>query len=150
SRIAFAHQFKRSCARRPEQMPHGRHAPRGHVIRSTRRSVAGVRHAVLVASTRILAFARGPELGLLRFPNFPADTPVEPSFSQSHNAVDGAATGFTPGWLAGKTVQFRYHKPFFCRTPVADGQHVGSTSACEIGSDGTVDPRPATSPRCLA
>src|SRR5205823_3414126 len=39
------------------------------------------------------------------------------------------------------SVQFFYHKPFFCRTPVEDGNAVGSTTACEVGSDGTVDPR---------
>jgi hypothetical protein len=53
-----------------------------------------------------------------------------------------AQTGFTPGWFAGRTVQFFYHNNnFFCRTPVADGMQVGSDSACEAGSDGTVDPR---------
>jgi hypothetical protein len=61
--------------------------------------------------------------------------------SRSHNAVDGADRGFTPGWFDGRTVQFSYHKPFFCRTPVEDGLAVGSTSDCEVGSDGTVDPR---------
>ena len=55
--------------------------------------------------------------------------------------MDDAAFGFTAGWLRGQTVQFFYHKPFFCRTPVADGNPVGSTTACEAGSDGTVDPR---------
>jgi len=64
----------------------------------------------------------------------------------SHNAVDGAEFGFTDGWLAGQTVSFFYHKPFFCRTPVADGLPVGSTSDCEGGSDGTVDPRPGQIP----
>ena len=55
----------------------------------------------------------------------------------------GAQSDFTPGWFKGKTVQFFYHtNNFFCRTPVADGQPVGSTSMCEVGSDGTVDPRP--------
>ena len=54
-----------------------------------------------------------------------------------------AQTGFTPGWLKGKTVQFFYHThTFFCHVPVADGQPVGSTSGCESGSEGLVDPRP--------
>ncbi|HKT60165.1 MAG TPA: hypothetical protein VJQ46_08950 [Gemmatimonadales bacterium] len=66
--------------------------------------------------------------------------------STSHNAVDGAEFGFTDGWLAGQTVSFFYHKPFFCRTPVADGLPVGSTTDCEAGSDGTVDPRPGNIP----
>jgi len=60
--------------------------------------------------------------------------------------VDGAEFGFTAGWLQGQTVQFFYHKPFFCRTPVADGGPVGSTTGCEAGSDGTVDPRPGHIP----
>src|SRR5262245_16139471 len=64
----------------------------------------------------------------------------------SHNAVDGADFGFTAGWLDGRTVQFFYHKNFFCRTPVEDGLPVGSTSGCESGSDGTVDPRPGNIP----
>jgi hypothetical protein len=59
----------------------------------------------------------------------------------SHNAVDGADFGFTDGWLDGRTVRFFYHKPFFCRTPVEDALPVGSSSGCEVGSDGTVDPR---------
>jgi hypothetical protein len=58
-----------------------------------------------------------------------------------------AETGTTPGWLKGRTVTFTYHtNNFFCRTPVADGQPVGSTSGCEVGSDGTVDPRPGQLP----
>jgi len=68
------------------------------------------------------------------------------AMAASHNAVDGAEFGFTDGWLAGQTVSFFYHKPFFCRTPVADGLPVGSTSDCEGGSDGTVDPRPGQIP----
>jgi hypothetical protein len=58
-----------------------------------------------------------------------------------------AQTGFTPGWFDGRTVQFFYHNNnFFCRTPVADGGSVGSTTGCEVGSDGTVDPRPGNIP----
>lgn len=66
--------------------------------------------------------------------------------ARSNSAVDGAERGFTLGWLAGETVTFSYHKPFFCRTPVEDGLPVGSTSGCEVGSDGTVDPRPGQIP----
>ncbi len=68
------------------------------------------------------------------------------AMARSHNAVDGAEFGFTDGWLAGQTVRFSYHKPFFCRTPVEDGLPVGSTTGCEAGSDGTVDPRPGQIP----
>lgn len=80
-----------------------------------------------------------------------ATTPTQPTSADrpamdSHNAVDGAEFGFTAGWLEGRTVQFFYHKPFFCRTPVEDGLPVGSTSGCESGSDGTVDPRPGNIP----
>jgi hypothetical protein len=73
-------------------------------------------------------------------------TDSKPALAESPNAVDGADFGFTAGWLAGKTVQFFYHKPFFCRTPVEDGNPVGSTTDCEAGSDGTVDPRPGNIP----
>lgn len=78
-------------------------------------------------------------------------TPTQPMSGSkpemsSTNAVDGAEFGFTAGWLKGETVQFFYHKNFFCRTPVADGLPVGSTSGCEAGSDGTVDPRPGNIP----
>ncbi|HEV2084086.1 MAG TPA: hypothetical protein VGR09_03315 [Gemmatimonadales bacterium] len=79
-----------------------------------------------------------------RSPTEAADS--NPALGQSHNAVDGADFGFTAGWLAGRTVQFFYHKPFFCRTPVEDGNPVGSTTDCEAGSDGTVDPRPGHIP----
>jgi len=64
-----------------------------------------------------------------------------PSFQETQNQVDGADFGFTAGWFQGNTVQFFYHKPFFCRTPVEDGNPVGATTDCEVGSDGTVDPR---------
>ena len=79
-------------------------------------------------------------------------TPTQPaaaprvSVDSNQNAVNGAATGFTPGWFAGETVQFFYHKNFFCHVPVEDGNPVGSTSGCEIGSDGTEDPRPGNIP----
>lgn len=79
---------------------------------------------------------------------------VAPMMDMSRNAMGSpvqhpgvAQTGFTPGWFDGKTVRFFYHtNNFFCRTPVADGQPVGSTSGCEVGSDGTVDPRPGPKP----
>ena len=67
--------------------------------------------------------------------------PMAPAFQQTQNQVDDAEFGFTAGWLHGQTVQFFYHKPFFCRTPVEDGNPVGATTACEVGSDGSVDPR---------
>jgi hypothetical protein len=67
---------------------------------------------------------------------------MHPSFGGSNNS--GAQTGTTPGWLNGKTVTFFYHtNNFFCRVPVEDGQPVGSTSLCELGSDSTINPRPA-------
>ena len=67
---------------------------------------------------------------------------MNPNFSGSNNT--GAQTGTTPGWLNGKTVTFSYHtNNFFCRVPVADGQPVGATTNCEVGSDSTIDPRPA-------
>ena len=75
----------------------------------------------------------------------PGLNPVSASLDNL-NAVDSADFGFTPGWFDGQTVQFFYHKPFFCQTPVEDGLPVGSTSGCEVGSDGTVDPRPGNIP----
>ncbi|HTE86744.1 MAG TPA: hypothetical protein VK821_18670 [Dehalococcoidia bacterium] len=50
---------------------------------------------------------------------------------------DGAQTGTTRGWLDGQTVQFFYSKPFFCAQPPSSG----ASSGCEVGADGTVDPR---------
>ena len=68
------------------------------------------------------------------------------SMARSFNAQNGADVGFTDGWLTGQTVRFHYHKNFFCRTPVEDGLPVGATTDCEVGSDGTVDPRPGNIP----
>jgi|SRR5579884_33565 len=78
-----------------------------------------------------------------------AGAPMMPMMPMQRDAMGtpvvhpgSAQTGFTPGWFNGKTVQFFYHtNNFFCRTPVEDGRAVGSTSGCEVGSDGTVDPR---------
>jgi hypothetical protein len=57
----------------------------------------------------------------------------------------GFTTGFTEGWFDGKTVSFFYQKPFFCGAPADDGLPIGSSSGCEIGSDGP-DPRPGPIP----
>src|ERR671930_409642 len=54
------------------------------------------------------------------------------------NSGAGAPHGFTAGWLNGKTVQFFYTKEFFCAQPPSSG----ALSQCEVGEDGTVDPRP--------
>jgi hypothetical protein len=67
------------------------------------------------------------------------------SLGQPAHAVAGADMGFTDGWFNGTTVKFFYHKPFFCGAPVADGGPIGSTSGCEVGSDGP-DPRPGKVP----
>src|SRR5947209_20426803 len=63
--------------------------------------------------------------------------PASPSFQQTQNEVDGAEFGFTPGWFQGQTAQFFYHKPFFCRTPAADGNAVGSCPGSEVDSAAT-------------
>lgn len=77
----------------------------------------------------------GPMPGMPANPNT-----VSPAFTSSNTT---AQTGTTPGWFRGQTVTFFYHtNNFFCALPVADGQPVGSTSKCEVGSDGTMDPRP--------
>jgi hypothetical protein len=60
----------------------------------------------------------------------------------SHNAQAGAAFGFTDGWQNGETVSFFYHKPFFCAEPPSSA----APSLCEVGEDGTVDPRPGKIP----
>lgn len=67
---------------------------------------------------------------------------VTPSRAVSHNAHDGAAVGFTDGWQDGRTVLFFYNKPFFCAEPPSSG----APSGCEVGEDGTVDPRPGKIP----
>ncbi len=60
----------------------------------------------------------------------------------STNARDGAPMGTTDGWDDGQTVTFFYHKPFFCAEPPSSG----ATTHCEVGEDGTVDPRPGHIP----
>lgn len=69
-----------------------------------------------------------------------APTPV--SAQTSSNSAAGAAHGFTAGWLKGNTVTFFYTKDFFCRQPPSSG----APSQCEVGEDGTVDPRPGPIP----
>jgi len=64
------------------------------------------------------------------------------SSAMSHNAQDDAAFGFTDGWQNGETVTFFYHKPFFCAEPPSSA----APSQCEVGEDGTVDPRPGKIP----
>ena len=53
-----------------------------------------------------------------------------------------APHGFTDGWLDGSTVHFFYTKDFFCEPPPTSG----APSQCEVGEDGTVDPRPGPIP----
>jgi hypothetical protein len=74
-------------------------------------------------------------------------SPGEPASSQSslaaeHDAHGGASVGFTDGWENGTTVSFFYTKPFFC----SDGPPSGAPSGCEVGADGTSDPRPGKIP----
>jgi hypothetical protein len=47
-----------------------------------------------------------------------------------------AASGFTNGWLDGKTVRFHYTKNFFCAAPPASK----ASSKCEAGADYTQTP----------
>jgi len=68
--------------------------------------------------------------------------PRAESRSTSPNAHDGASFGFTDGWQNGTTVSFFYNKPFFCAQPPSSG----APSGCEVGEDGTVDPRPGKIP----
>jgi hypothetical protein len=60
----------------------------------------------------------------------------------NHDAHGGADVGFTDGWQNGKTVSFFYTKQFFC----SDGPPSGAPSGCEVGEDGTADPRPGPIP----
>lgn len=68
--------------------------------------------------------------------------PRSASASANHNAHDDAPFGFTDGWQNGTTVSFFYSKPFFCAEPPSSG----APSQCEVGEDGTVDPRPGKIP----
>lgn len=68
--------------------------------------------------------------------------PNDPVFAMSHNAQAGAPMGFTDGWQNGKTVSFFYSKPFFCAEPPSSA----AATQCEVGEDGTVDPRPGKIP----
>jgi hypothetical protein len=72
-------------------------------------------------------------------------SPSEPSSSQPSATADahgGASVGFTDGWENGTTVSFFYTKNFFCAEPPESG----APTQCEIGEDGTVDPRPGKIP----
>ena len=72
------------------------------------------------------------------------NAPSEPAMSltASRDAHGGADVGFTDGWQDGKTVSFFYTKNFFC----ASGPPSGAPSGCEVGADGTEDPRPGKIP----
>ncbi len=66
----------------------------------------------------------------------PTQPAVRMAMDSNQNAVNGAPSGFTPGWKDGQTVTFFYTKEFFCRLPVADGMPVGSTSSARLGRMG--------------
>jgi hypothetical protein len=67
---------------------------------------------------------------------------VSPTNHAEFDAHGGASVGFTDGWQNGTTVSFFYTKPFFCAEPPESG----APSQCEVGEDGTVDPRPGKIP----
>ena len=58
------------------------------------------------------------------------------------DAHQDAAVGTTDGWENGKTVTFFYTKNFFCDTTTESA----APSGCEVGEDGSVDPRPGHIP----
>ena len=58
------------------------------------------------------------------------------------NSGAGASHGSTDGWFNGTTVKFFYIKDFFCAQPPTSG----APSQCEVGEDGTLDPRPGPIP----
>jgi hypothetical protein len=71
-------------------------------------------------------------------------SPNEPpaQIAANHDAHGGADVGLTDGWQNGKTVTFFYTKQFFC----SDGPPSGAPTGCEVGEDGTSDPRPGKIP----
>jgi len=72
-------------------------------------------------------------------------SPSEQSSRQtsiSASAHGGAAVGFTDGWENGTTVSFFYTKNFFCAEPPSSG----APTQCEVGEDGSIDPRPGKIP----
>jgi hypothetical protein len=93
------------------------------------------RLAIPVASVFIAVLALGCS------DSQPTSTGLTAPAHASQSAVDGADFGFTDGWFEGRTVQFSYHKPFFCGQPAEDGLPIGSANGCEVGVDGEVDPR---------
>ena len=92
-----------------------------------------VRYLTVAAGTAVLACSDQRS---------PTESPALPSMHSNQSAQAGAPFGFTDGWQDGKTVTFFYHKPFFCAEPPASG----APSQCEVGEDGTVDPRPGKIP----
>ena len=68
--------------------------------------------------------------------------PLSSKTSVTASAHGGASVGFTDGWENGTTVSFFYTKNFFCAEPPESG----APTQCEVGEDGTVDPRPGKIP----
>jgi hypothetical protein len=65
-----------------------------------------------------------------------SSTPAsEPHFD--HNGVGDAEFGTTLGWRDGETVEFFYHKNFFCKEPPESG----APSGCEAGAEAMQAPR---------
>src|SRR5215831_1586731 len=101
------------------------------------RTVGTTLLAGLVSSLIILA--------AFSFPRYDRATPLSGVSHQHHFSsaeAEQAPHGFTEGWLDGDTVQFFYTKDFFCEPPPTSG----APSQCEVGEDGTVDPRPGPKP----
>ena len=72
-------------------------------------------------------------------------SPSEPQSGPTMAVADahgGAPVGFTDGWENGTTVSFFYTKNFFCAEPPKSG----APTQCEVGEDGSVDPRPGKIP----
>jgi hypothetical protein len=90
----------------------------------------------------LMAATAGAAIAACRDRETTAPRPPGVSMAMNQNAQGGAAKGFTAGWLDGQTVQFFYVKDFFCAEPPASG----APSKCEVGEDGTVDPRPGPIP----
>lgn len=88
--------------------------------------------AVLMTAAVLVAACSDQEL-----PLSPTDHAL-----MGHNARGDAEIGFTDGWRDGRTVQFFYNKPFFCKSPPESG----ASSSCEAGEDAATPPRSGAIP----
>jgi hypothetical protein len=112
-------------------------------LEDTRRRALPLSSGGIVMQSRIIAAAIcGLALAVVACDRANPDDITTPSVAANQNAQGGAARGTTDGWDNGATVLFSYSKNFFCVQPPTSG----APSQCEVGEDGTVDPRPGKIP----